>query len=114
MRTLLIAAALIYIFGATEVSASVIHIDFSGGAESVRFVCNPSGGCGPNQNISSHFKLNLSFDSGPGDELITSPSLGHYLGDVDLPRDFRTGDYLRDCPPNRRSGCASQGSRTSR
>ncbi len=34
--------------------------------------------------------------------------------DIDLPRDFRTGDYLRDCPPNRRSGCASQGSRTSR
>jgi hypothetical protein len=34
--------------------------------------------------------------------------------DRDLPRDFRTGDYLRDCPPNRRSGCASQGSRTSR
>jgi hypothetical protein len=33
MRTLLIAAALIYIFGATEVSASVIHIDFSGGAK---------------------------------------------------------------------------------
>src|SRR4029077_18765210 len=32
----------------------------------------------------------------------------------DLPRDFRTSDYLRDCPPNRRSGCASQGSRTSR
>ena len=38
MRTLLIAAALIYIFGATKVSASVIQIDISGGAESVRFV----------------------------------------------------------------------------
>jgi hypothetical protein len=25
-------------------------------------------------------------------------------GGADLPRDFRTGDYLRDCPPNRRSG----------
>jgi hypothetical protein len=32
----------------------------------------------------------------------------------DLPRDFRTGHYLRDCPPNWRSGCASQGLRTSR
>ena len=32
----------------------------------------------------------------------------------DLPRDFRASHYLRDCPPNRRSGCASQGLRTSR
>ena len=78
MRTLVIGAALIYIFGATEVPASVIYTDFSGGAESVRFVCNSGGACGPNENISSNFTLNLSFDSGPGDQLITSPSLGHY------------------------------------
>ena len=32
----------------------------------------------------------------------------------DLPPDFRTKDYLRDCPPNRRSGCASRGLLTSR
>jgi hypothetical protein len=83
--TLLMGAALIYIFGATEVSASVIHIDFSGRAESVRFVCEqPEGGCGPNENIWSNFTLKLSFDSGPGDQLITSPSLGHdeFLGFV--------------------------------
>ena len=65
--TLLMGAALIYIFGATEISASIIHVDFSGRAESVRFVCSSGAGCGPNVNISSNFTPNLSFDSGPED-----------------------------------------------
>jgi hypothetical protein len=33
---------------------------------------------------------------------------------TDLLLDFRTKNYLRDCPPNRRSRCASQGLRMSR
>ncbi len=33
---------------------------------------------------------------------------------LDLPLGFRPKDYLRGCPPNRRSGCANRGSRTSR
>jgi hypothetical protein len=37
-----------------------------------------------------------------------------YPGRFDLLQDFRTRDYLRDCPPSRRSRCANQGSRTSR
>jgi hypothetical protein len=28
-------------------------------------------------------------------------------GGADLPRDFRTGDYLRDCPPNSNSQIAA-------
>src|SRR4029077_7172837 len=33
---------------------------------------------------------------------------------IDLPPDFRTKEYLGDCPPNRRSECASRGLRTIR
>lgn len=78
MRILMGAAAIFCAFGASQVSASIIQIDFSGQAESVRFVCDSLGRCGPNQDISSQFTLHLSFDSGPADQFITSPSPAHY------------------------------------
>ena len=42
------------------------------------------------------------------------PRLDMSCREPDLPRYFRTKDYLRDCPPNRREACASRDLRTSR
>ncbi|WP_128925302.1 hypothetical protein [Bradyrhizobium guangxiense] len=74
---LLLGAPLVCLLGISGASASIIQLDISGRAESVRFVCDPLGGCGPSQNISSQFALHLSFDSGPADQLIDFSS-GQY------------------------------------
>lgn len=68
---LLLGASLFCLLGVEGASASIIQLDISGRAESVRFVCDPLGVCGPGQNTSSQFALHLSFDSGPADQFIT-------------------------------------------
>ncbi|HXH47526.1 MAG TPA: hypothetical protein VNK51_27240 [Bradyrhizobium sp.] len=73
----LLGAPLLCLLGVSDTSASIIQLDISGRAESVRVVCDPLGGCGPGQNISSQFALHLSFDSGPAHQFINFSS-GQY------------------------------------